>query len=150
MNDGRGGNYVGGPRGGEWDGRQAINRGPLSGDIPEPRSYRPGEMQAFLRDAQQQLSQLQQGVRNDPALAREVQDLARAIQRIDPNGLDNAVVAERIQAQLLAEIESVEMQLRRKVEDEQGGAVRSPSSRTIAPGYADAVAEYFRRLSKAK
>jgi hypothetical protein len=50
----------------------------------------------------------------------------------------------------LQEVEQVEMRLRRKVEDAQGTTVRSPAAEAVAPGYADAVAEYFRKLSKGK
>jgi hypothetical protein len=61
------------------------------------------------------------------------------------------LLAERIQATLLSGIEQVEMELRRKVEDTAGnGSVRSSGSETVPPAYADAVAEYFRRLSKSK
>jgi hypothetical protein len=89
-------------------------------------------------------------VRNDPALAREVQDLMRAMQNIDPKSLDNPLVAERIRQQVLMEVEQVEMQIRRKVDDAQGTSARTPSAQSVPPGYADAVAEYFRRLSRGK
>ena len=41
-------------------------------------------------------------------------------------------------------------QLRRMLDGEQGAYVRSGSTEPVPPGYADAVAEYFRRLSKEK
>ena len=57
---------------------------------------------------------------------------------------------DRIKNQLLGEIEQIELQLRRLVEDKQGGNVRSGASQPVPPGYANAVAEYFRKLSKDK
>jgi hypothetical protein len=53
-------------------------------------------------------------------------------------------------AQMLAGIEQLEMRLRRAVDDKDGGSVRSGSAQQAPPGYAQAVAEYFRRLSKGK
>ena len=48
-------------------------------------------------------------------------------------------------------VELVEMELCRKVEETTGnGSVRSPGGETVPQGYADAVAEYFRKLSKSK
>ena len=46
-------------------------------------------------------------------------------------------------------IEQIELQLRRLLDDQAGG-VRSGSAEPVPPGYSDAVAEYFRRLSKEK
>ena len=51
---------------------------------------------------------------------------------------------------LIGGIEQVELQLRRSVESKDPGSVRSGASQTVPPGYVDAVAEYFRRLSQQK
>jgi len=57
---------------------------------------------------------------------------------------------ERIRS-ALAGVEQVEMELRRKVDDATGGgSIRSPGSEPVPQGYADAVADYFRKLSKSK
>lgn len=139
-----------GPRGGWYGDREGVwNRGPLP-QAGEPAGPRPGEINNALRDAIRDLGRLQQTVRDDQALAREVQDLQRALQNIDPKALDNPLVAERIRQQVLMEMEQVEMQIRRKVDDAQGSAARTPSAQTVPPGYAGAVAEYFRRLSRGK
>jgi hypothetical protein len=74
----------------------------------------------------------------------------RARQNIDPKALDNPLGAERIRQQVLMEVEQVEMQIRRKVEDVQGTSARTPAGQNVPPGYGEAVAEYFRRLSKGK
>jgi hypothetical protein len=43
------------------------------------------------------------------------------------------------------------MELRRKVEETNGGgSVRSPGGEKVPPGYADKVAEYYRKLGKSK
>ena len=56
----------------------------------------------------------------------------------------------RIEGQMLAGVEQIELQLRRMLDEQEGGNVRSGATDRVPPGYADAVAEYFRRLSKEK
>ncbi|HVN07009.1 MAG TPA: hypothetical protein VMT86_21475, partial [Bryobacteraceae bacterium] len=63
---------------------------------------------------------------------------------------NNPELMGRIQAAMLSGVEQIELQLRRMLDDQQGGAVRSDAAEPVPPGYADAVAEYFRRLSKEK
>ena len=50
---------------------------------------------------------------------------------------------------VLAQVEQIELMLRRKV-DGQEGSVRSATPQAVPPGYSNAVAEYFRKLSKAR
>lgn len=52
-----------------------------------------------------------------------------------------------INGQVLTAIDEVELMLRRKM-NANDGSVRSSNPRNVPPGYADAVAEYNRRLSK--
>ena len=69
----------------------------------------------------------------------------------DGGPANDPLLAERIQAALMSGVEQVEMELRRKVEEAAGnGSVRSPGGETVPQGYAGAVAEYFRKLSKSK
>jgi hypothetical protein len=51
---------------------------------------------------------------------------------------------------MLGDIQQVEMELRRKVEEANGGSVRSGGNAYIPPGYDKAVADYFKNLSKSK
>jgi hypothetical protein len=90
-------------------------------------------------------------MRNDPATARDIQGLIRDLRQFDVFGYSNdPLLTERIAA-ALAGMEQVEMELRRKVDDAAGnGSVRSPGGEKVPQGYAEAVAEYFRRLSKSK
>ncbi len=46
-------------------------------------------------------------------------------------------------------MERLELELRRKLEDKNSDQVRSAGSETVPAGYSDAVADYFRKLSKA-
>jgi hypothetical protein len=128
----------GGFGGGPWYG----NTGPI----------RPEDFQNNYQGTLQTLRQLEQQSQGDPAMVKDLQSLIRDMQRLNPNTYANdPLLAERIQATLLSGIEQVEMELRRKVEDTAGGgSVRSPGGEKIPQGYADAVYEYFRKLSKSK
>ena len=77
--------------------------------------------------------------------------LMRDLRQFDPfTNSNDPLLNERIQS-ALAGVEQVEMELRRKVEDTGGnGSVRSPGGEKVPQGYADAVAEYYRKLSKSK
>jgi hypothetical protein len=49
---------------------------------------------------------------------------------------------------VVANVEQVELELRRKVEETDGGNIRSPGTEKVPPGYGEATAEYFKKLSK--
>jgi hypothetical protein len=100
----------------------------------------------------QSLNQLQQQYRNDPATSKDIAALMQQMRQLDPFANSNdPLLAERIQsaqAAVMANVEQVEMELRRKVEDTNGGNIRSPGNEKIPPGYSDATAEYFKKLSQ--
>jgi antirestriction protein len=122
-----------------------------------PRNYpsgpvRPEDFQNTYRNTVQSLRQLEQQAQADPNMLKDIQTLMRDLQRLDPYTYANdPLLAERIHAALMSGVEQVEMELRRKVDEAAGnGSVRSPGGETVPQGYADAVAEYFRKLSKSK
>jgi len=87
---------------------------------------------------------------NNPQVGKDLRDTIQDLYRLNPQlSVGNPELMERIESQMLAGVEQLELQLRRQLDD-QGAAVRSGSSEPVPEGYADAVAEYFRRLSKEK
>jgi hypothetical protein len=73
------------------------------------------------------------------------------MQAIDPKKFaGNPEMVERLRQSLLPNLERLELQLRRRLEETPGGAVRSALPDQIPAGYADKVAEYFRKLSRGK
>jgi hypothetical protein len=160
----QGGQYGGqnnGPYGGNrWNGGPGGPDGPWMGGYYgsyDPRNYpngpvRPEDFQNTYRNTLQSLRQLEQQAGADPNMLKDIQTLMRDLQRLDPYTYANdPLLAERIHAALMSGVEQVEMELRRKVDESTGnGSVRSPGGETVPQGYADAVAEYFRRLSKSK
>jgi hypothetical protein len=106
------------------------------------RSYREG-----MRD----LSQIRQSMKDNPDVSRDIMDLIREMQKIDPVlAPGNPALLEQLRTQILPNIEQLELQLRRKLDDQQSGQVRSSANERVPVGYGDAVAEYFRKLSKGK
>jgi hypothetical protein len=70
---------------------------------------------------------------------------------LESGSSNDSLLAERIHAVLVSGVEQVEMELRRKMDETMGnGSVCSPGGETVPQGYADAVAEYSRKLSKSK
>ena len=61
---------------------------------------------------------------------------------------NNPELLEREYRSVLSLLEQLELQVRRKVETEDGGDVRVIVSEPVPDQYREAVAEYFRRLSR--
>jgi len=122
-------------------GSSAMNRGgwrPSSGPAA-------GDTGVFVENYRETLRQLE----NNPQIGKDVRDMIRDMYRLDPRLFPgNPEMLNRIEGQMLSGVEQIELQLRRMLDDQQGGQVRSGPADTVPPGYADAVAEYFRRLSK--
>jgi hypothetical protein len=136
----RGDQFGGGEMGVYRSGDSISQQGPISQAAAE---------QAF-RNSVRDLQQLRQGLQDNPELAKEVENTLREIQRWDPaKHPGNPALLELMRTQVLPNIEQLELQLRRKLEGKDG-EVRSSAAERIPQGYGDAVAEYFRRLSKAK
>ena len=113
----------------------------------------PADAERTIREGIRDLAQLDQmlrGNRDVPhEISRDVQDLMRQMQGLDPRLI--AARPERLDqivASLVSGVEEVELKLRRLADTDQSGSVRSGASQPPPPGYAEAIAEYFRRLAK--
>ncbi len=103
-----------------------------------------------VRQGLSELNQLRQLTRNDPAALKEIQDLVREMQRLDPARFPgNPALVEQLHTQVLNDVDKLELQLQRDADANQGGQVRTAAAPTVPAGYQDAVADYFRRLGKA-
>ena len=95
------------------------------------------------------MGRLQHELEGQPDMASDVQNMLRQMQQLDPYQFPNhPELVDQIISKLVGGVEGVELQLRRMTDDKNGGNVRSATGETVPPGYAEAVAEYFRRLSK--
>ena len=131
-----------------WGGFDTGNNTPKPGPpvVPDNSPIPPGRAyQESLRD----LEQLRQSVRDDPETEKDVQDIIRQMQSLDPSRFPgNPAMVEHLHEEVLASVDKLELQLRRELDDKQAGQVRSGDSKQIPAGYEDSVAEYYRRLSK--
>ena len=111
----------------------------------------PADTERIIRQGMQELNQLRQSAKNDPAALREIQDLVKEMQQLDPSRFPgNPGMVEQLHTQVLNDVDKLELQIRRNSDDPQTGQVRTSKTPTVPPGYQDAVAEYFRQLGKGK
>ena len=109
------------------------------GPLPIEQAYRES-----LRD----LNQMRDFIRQNPDLAADYSNLSRALNPLYSN--NDAELSMRLSHEVLPEMERLELELRRKLESQNSDQVRSAGSETVPPGYSDAVADYFRKLSQNK
>jgi hypothetical protein len=139
--------------GGPMNDFSAMNLGdrqpPAAGGAAPQSGVPAGEMSRLYRESLRDLSQLRQAMRDAPEAARDIQQLIREMQALDPSRFPgNPELLARLRTQVLPVLEQIELQLRRELEENQEGQVRTGASDAVPAGYADAVAEYFRRLSR--
>lgn len=122
----------------------AMNRGDFD---PPPTAAAPTATD--WQEALRQLSEIGRQLQADPEAAADLQRVIQQMQRLDPSRFKgNPELLSELAGQLLPGLEKVELHLRQKVDE--GGQVRVGRTDTPPPGYATAVAEYFRRLSRGK
>jgi len=99
---------------------------------------------------QLQLNDLKDQFRDNPDALRELSDLNRDVQKMQMGATASPELDQRISREILPKLEALEVRLRRQIDEQETGQVRSGGSDRVAPGYTDAVAEYFRKLSKGR
>jgi hypothetical protein len=146
-----GGQATGSDRYADGAGGLRDPHGPWRAGDPMAGPVRQEDLENSYRGALQSLGRLEQQLRDDPGTARDIQSLVRDLRNFDPlHFTDEPLLIQRIQ-DAVAGAEQVEMELRRKLDDASGGgSVRSPAGERVPQGYQDAVADYFRKLSKGK
>jgi len=108
----------------------------------------PADSERVIRQGLSELNQLRTLAKNDPAALREIQELVKEMQQLDPSRFPgNPAMVEQLHAQVLSDVDKLELQLSRTA-DVPTGQVRTAKSPTVPPGYQDAVADYYRRLGK--
>ncbi|MCP5115564.1 MAG: hypothetical protein GY953_32455 [bacterium] len=152
---GRGANQQFGGGGGPQRSYSAMNRGDRIPNLPNVRPMSESDfqnMERAYREGLGDLRNLRQSVRqDDPEMAREIQSLIREMQALDPSRFPgNPALVNRLTTEVLPNLEQIELRLRRQLEEAEGGQVRGGLTLPVPAGYADAVAEYFRKLSEGK
>jgi hypothetical protein len=97
-----------------------------------------------------QLNELRQAFKDNPELTREIGNLEQEISRLKIGDVSSQELQNRISREVLPNLEALELVLRKQVDERGEGQVRSGTTDRVPAGYSDAVAEYFRKLSKGK
>ena len=113
---------------------------------PTDASNNPADTERTYRQSLRALNQLRQIVRNDPEAAKEVAELARQMQQLDPSRFPgNPAMVEQMHREVLSSVDRLELQLQRDAASTQA---RTGKSYAVPSGYQESVAEYYKRLSK--
>jgi hypothetical protein len=124
------------------------NRYSQAGQRPAPpdASGNPADTERTYQQGMRELNQLRQMVQSDPQASKDVQDLARKMQQLDPSRFPgNPAMVEQMHREVLNSIDRIELQLQR---DGASTEARTGKPYAVPAGYQDSVAEYYRRLSK--
>jgi hypothetical protein len=139
----------GAPDGTVWDN---VNTGNNRYDHPSQRpvsgddSVHPADAERNYQQGLRALNQLRQMVKDDPQAAKEVAELARQMQRLDPKRFPgNPAMVEQMRQEALGGIDKLELELWREGSSSEA---RTGTSDAIPSGYQEPVAEYYKRLSK--
>jgi len=109
-----------------------------SGNLPDT--------ERTFRQSMHALNQLRQMVRDDPEASKDVAELARQMQLLDPSRFPgNPAMLEQMHREVLSSVDRLELQLQRHAASTQA---RSGKSSAVPSGYQESVAEYYKRLSK--
>jgi hypothetical protein len=109
-------------------------------------SGNPADTERTFQQSMRALNQLRQMVRDNPEAAKEVAELARQMQLLDPSRFPgNPAMLEQMHREVLSSVDRLELQLQR---DAAATQARTGKSSAVPSGYQDSVAEYYKRLSK--
>ena len=107
------------------------------------------DTQRVIQQGMGELNQLRQAAKGDPAVQKQIDDLEKEMQKLDPSRFPgNPAMVEQLYTKVLNDVDKLELQLRRDPNQPQAGQVRTATPQNVPAGYEDAVAEYYRRLGK--
>jgi hypothetical protein len=108
----------------------------------------PADTQRQIDQGLNLLNQVRAAVQDSPEARQELQALIDQMRNLDPSRFPgNPALVEQMHQQLVSEVDALELQLRRKLDEKQGGTIRNTDPAKIPAGYQDSVAEYYRKLS---
>jgi hypothetical protein len=114
-------------------------------NAPPDATGNPADSERAYQQEMRQLGKLRQMVQGDPQTAKEVAELTRQMEHLDPSRFPgNPAIVAQMHREALSSVDKLELEL------ERAGA--RPQARTgkpdgIPPGFQDAVADYYKRLS---
>jgi len=148
---------VGNPGGGATNGGRNVNGGldmgntRISGRAVAPQQGpNPADTQRQIDQGLNLLNQVRPVVQDSPEARQQLQALIDQMRNLDPSRFPgNPGLVEQMHQQLLSNVDALELQLRRQLDEKQGGTIRNTDPAKVPAGYQDSVAEYYRKLSGA-
>jgi hypothetical protein len=114
-------------------------------DAPLDRPIDPNEA---IHNAARDLNEMRQLFKDNPDIQKEITDLEHEVQKLTVGEIATAELQRRLNREVLPNLQALEVKLRRQVEEQGGGQVRSGATDKVPAGFSAAVEEYFRKLSK--
>jgi len=135
-----------GPRGSRQYGGPYGRFGPEGMyDTPLDRPVDPNEA---ARLAARDLNDMRQLFKDNPDIQKEIGEVEHELQKLTIGDIATPELQQRLNREVLPNLQALEVKLRRQVEEQGGGQVKSGATDKVPAGFSDAVAEYFRKLSK--
>ena len=108
----------------------------------------PADTQRQIDQGLNLLNRLRAAVADSPEARQQLQSLIDQMRNLDPSRFPgNPALVEQMHQQLVSEVDALELQLRRQLDENHGGTIRNTDPAKVPDGYRDSVAEYYRRLS---
>ena len=147
------GNPAGGAGNRERNGIDATNAGNtgISGRAVAPQQGpNPADTQRQIDQGLNLLNQVQAVVQDSPEARQQLQSLIDQMRGLDPRRFPgNPALVEQMHQQLVSNVDALELQLRRKLDESRGSTIRNTDPAKVPAGYQNSVAEYYRKLSGA-
>ena len=113
---------------------------------PTDASGNPADTEREIAQRIRELNQLRQMVADDSQAAKDLAELTRQMQNLDPNRFPgNPAMVDQMHREALSMVDKLELQLQRQ---NLSSSARAGKPYTVPTGYQQSVADYYRRLSE--
>ncbi len=134
----------------QQEGSAATRAAGLAGGMPAG-SFDPRQLQSEWEQRLEEATQLQQLLRDDPALAREAAGLLRQMREFDPGSImDDPEKVASLKRLIIDGFHQLELEINRALSEKEGRQLRFVQSDEVPIEFREQVEEYFRRLSSQK
>jgi hypothetical protein len=109
---------------------------------------RPADPNEVARNAARDLNDMRQLFKDNPDIQKEISQVEHELQKLTLGEIATPELQQRLNREILPNLQALEVKLRREVEEKGGGQVKSGATDKIPAGFSKDVEEYFRKLSK--
>ena len=108
------------------------------------------ELEGQYRELSREATELRGLLADERELARLAQELAQAMQNLDPRRIPGPRELETLRAEMVERWKELELRLRRQLQMDQPEAARVASQERVPERYRIMVEEYYRSISREK